>query len=89
MKQLYPLIALLILAPLFSKAQSNYKPGFIVSLKGDTTYGFINYREWKLTPNQIDFKTAITDAVEKKLLLKTQPLLLLPMPKHTKAIPLM
>jgi hypothetical protein len=67
MKHLYPLITLLFLAPLFSKAQINYKPGFIVSLKGDTTYGFINYREWKLTPSQIDFKTAITDTEVKKV----------------------
>jgi hypothetical protein len=47
-----------MLLPLFSLAQSNYKPGYIVTLKGDTVRGFVNYKEWNANPNSIDFKTA-------------------------------
>lgn len=49
-----------ILLPALSYAQSNYKPGFIVDLKGDTLNGFIDYREWNSNPDAIDFKTAVT-----------------------------
>jgi hypothetical protein len=49
------------LLPLFSFAQSNYKPGYVVTLKGDTLHGFIDYREWSSNPNSINFKTAIAD----------------------------
>jgi hypothetical protein len=48
--------------PLFSLAQSNYKPGYVVTLKGDTLHGFIDYREWSSNPNSIDFKTITTDS---------------------------
>jgi hypothetical protein len=48
------LIALLL--PLFSLAQSNYQPGVVVTLKGDTLHGFINYSEWENNPQSILFK---------------------------------
>lgn len=38
-------------------AQSNYQPGFIVSLKGDTIKGFIDYKEWNINPRAFHFKT--------------------------------
>ena len=49
------LLLAIILLPLFSNAQSNYKPGFIVNLKGDTIRGVIDYKEWDLNPNNIQF----------------------------------
>ena len=41
----YFLVTLLLL-PLLSIAQSNYKSGYVVTLKGDTLRGYINYKEW-------------------------------------------
>lgn len=40
-------------------AQSNFKKGYIVSLKGDTLKGFINFKEWTRTPAQIEFKPSL------------------------------
>jgi len=45
-----------LLMPFFSSAQSNYKPGYVVDLKGDTLKGNIDYREWDKNPGQISFK---------------------------------
>jgi len=47
---------LLLFLPLFSNAQSNYKSGFIVNLKGDTLHGYIDYKEWGRNPQIISFK---------------------------------
>jgi hypothetical protein len=44
--------------PFFSSAQSNYKPGYIVDLKGDTLKGNIDYREWEKNPKQVSFKSS-------------------------------
>jgi hypothetical protein len=54
MKQLFTLI---ILCPFFALAQSNYKPGYVVTLKGDTIKGLVNYKDWGKNPKQIGFKT--------------------------------
>jgi len=48
--------------PFISNAQSNYKPGYVVSLKGDTLKGFINYREWNKNPKQVSFKINLSDS---------------------------
>lgn len=61
MKIFYKVLLAVILLPAFSYAQSNYKPGYIVNLKGDTLRGFIDYREWNSTPKLINFKTTIAD----------------------------
>lgn len=58
MKHFYKSLLVLLLLPLFSLAQSNYKPGYIITLKGDTVRGFVNYREWNANPNSIEFKAA-------------------------------
>ncbi len=50
------LFLLLLLAPLFLTAQSNYKEGYVVNDQGDTLNGFINYREWYRNPERILFK---------------------------------
>ncbi|MBS7566557.1 hypothetical protein KHS38_19285 [Mucilaginibacter sp. Bleaf8] len=41
-----------------TRAQSNYKSGYVITTKGDTLNGFIDYREWKTTPKFIEFKQA-------------------------------
>jgi hypothetical protein len=58
MKNLNLLFLVIFLFPLFSIAQSNYKPGYVVTLKGDTLRGFIDYRGWNSNPDAISFKTA-------------------------------
>ncbi|HKB44178.1 MAG TPA: hypothetical protein VKC90_07305, partial [Chitinophagaceae bacterium] len=61
MKPFSNLLLALFLLPLFSFAQSNYKPGYLITLKGDTLHGFIDYQEWDSNPTAISFKTAIND----------------------------
>ena len=59
MKQHFPLllIALLLLSSL-SYAQTNYKEGLVVTTSGDTLHGFIDYREWDLSPTKVSFRTS-------------------------------
>lgn len=66
MKILYPAILLIFLLPLFVNAQSNYKPGYVIGLKGDTAKGFIDYREWGSNPDAINFKTSLSVKESKK-----------------------
>jgi len=56
MKHLYLFLFLIFLLPFFASAQSNYKPGYVVNLKGDTLKGSINYHEWEKNPAQVTFK---------------------------------
>lgn len=39
-----------------ASAQKNLVPGFIIKLDGDTTYGYINDRNWTRNPSQLAFK---------------------------------
>lgn len=48
----------ILLLPLFSFAQSNFKPGYVVGLKGDTLKGSIDYKEWEHNPKQFTFKSS-------------------------------
>jgi hypothetical protein len=66
MHNFYKLLLLIFILPLFSSAQSNYKPGYVVNLKGDTIKGFIDYREWLTNPNSINFKTTLADKIQKQ-----------------------
>jgi len=50
------LCALFLFFSAVAFAQQNFVKGFTVSLKGDTTYGLINYRNWRKTPTSIQFK---------------------------------
>jgi len=70
MKQFYPLIFLLFLIPAFSSAQSNYKPGYVVTFKGDTVHGYINYRDWNKNPKEITFKTDVNASDKKQYSVK-------------------
>jgi len=65
MNRFYKLVLPLFLLPLFSMAQSNYKPGYVVTLKGDTIRGFIDYQAWDTNPTTISFKSAISDRDKK------------------------
>jgi hypothetical protein len=57
---------LLIFSAVAGLAQSNYKPGYIVTLKGDTVQGVIDYQEWERSPRVIGFKTAINESSAQK-----------------------
>jgi len=59
MRKIY-LLALLLL-PVISIAQSNFKAGYVVNLKGDTLHGYINYKEWGRNPQSITFKSDATN----------------------------
>lgn len=43
-------------------AQSNFKSGYVINLKGDTLHGFIDYREWDKNPNAISFRPDASNA---------------------------
>ena len=66
MKYFYLALSATVLLPLLSHAQSNYKPGYVINLKGDTLRGFIDYRDWDTNPTSINFKMAIRDIKAKK-----------------------
>lgn len=61
MRHSYKVLFIALLLPLFSIAQSNYKPGYVVTSKGDTVRGFIDYRNWDSNPSAISFKSALND----------------------------
>src|SRR6185437_5859689 len=56
MKYLDRCFLFVLLLPLSSFAQSNFKPGYVITLKGDTLRGFIDYKEWDKNPVKISFK---------------------------------
>ncbi len=56
MTHFYKALLAVILFPLLTSAQSNYKPGYVVTLQGDTLKGFIDYKEWDKNPVSINFK---------------------------------
>src|ERR1700760_4607439 len=55
------LLLALFLLPASLFAQSNYKTGYVLTLKGDTIHGFINYKEWDNNPTSISFKKSLND----------------------------
>jgi hypothetical protein len=57
----------IFLFPLLSAAQSNYKPGYAVTLKGDTIKGYIDYQEWDTNPSSVNFKAESLTARTQKL----------------------
>jgi hypothetical protein len=66
MKHFYKSLFVALLLPIVSLAQSNYKPGYLVTLKGDTVKGYVDYREWSSNPTSINFKTAAPDSKVQK-----------------------
>lgn len=61
------LIIAAISAPLFSSAQGNYKPGFIVTAGGDTVKGYIQLRNWSNNPTSINFKQTLKDVTPQSM----------------------
>jgi hypothetical protein len=57
MKTFHKYFFVLPLLPFCGLAQSNYQPGLIVNLKGDTIRGMIDYIEWEYSPKSILFKS--------------------------------
>jgi hypothetical protein len=47
--------------PFVALSQANYKPGYVLKLNGDTLKGYINYREWDITPGSVEFKSSVAD----------------------------
>jgi len=54
------LSVILLLSPAFCSAQKNFRDGYVVTLKGDTLKGVIDYREWDNNPTEIHFKSNST-----------------------------
>ncbi len=52
-------IFLLYLSTCFS--QRNFQPGFIVEEEGDTIQGFIEYHDWIINPEKINFKKSLAE----------------------------
>lgn len=50
------LILFIFLLPFLASSQTNFKPGYVINLKGDTIKGYIDYRGWDKTPTSISFK---------------------------------
>ncbi|MGZ3777566.1 MAG: hypothetical protein ACXVI9_08205, partial [Mucilaginibacter sp.] len=67
MRKFLPLLFVVVIAPTILFAQSNFKPGCIVGFKGDTTKGFIDYREWSFNPTRINFKQSLDDKQSRQL----------------------
>lgn len=65
MKTPCKLLFAFVLLPFFSAAQSNYRAGYIVSSKGDTVKGFVDYQAWDSNPTSVSFKTALADRDKK------------------------
>lgn len=54
------------LIPFIVSAQKNFQPGYVVTLKGDTVKGFIDYREWSFTPTSVLFKSSANNSDQKE-----------------------
>jgi hypothetical protein len=52
----YSVFLIAFVIPILVFAQKNFRPGYIVHLKGDTSSGFIDYKEWDFSPIHILFK---------------------------------
>jgi hypothetical protein len=57
MKKIYLSLLPVFLFTTFCFAQSNFKPGYAVTLAGDTVKGEIDYQEWGSNPTSIRFRT--------------------------------
>lgn len=60
MHKSYTLLFTLLFLSLIGQAQTNFKPGIVVTSAGDTLKGFIDHREWLRNPEEITFSSAST-----------------------------
>jgi hypothetical protein len=65
MKYFYLLLSLILFTPYISVAQSNYKPGYVVTLNGDTLKGYIDYRKWNRNPKEFNFTDNLNNSQTK------------------------
>jgi hypothetical protein len=65
MKYLYFSLFFCLLFSFRVNAQTNYKPGYIVTINKDTVKGFIDYREWVRNPKEVIFKQNLNKPVQK------------------------
>ncbi|MCC5929541.1 MAG: outer membrane beta-barrel protein [Cyclobacteriaceae bacterium] len=67
MKNLNFLTAILVLSflcqtmNLIAQKSHHYKEGYILTLEGDTLYGFVQYLDWAVNPEVIAFKEGLND----------------------------
>jgi len=66
MKNLFLVFFSVFLIPFLSAAQGNYKPGYLVTIKGDTLHGFISCKTGKKNPVEFTFKDNLNSSAEKK-----------------------
>ncbi len=52
-------LAILLAYPVFS--QENYLSGFVLLSSEDTVHGYIDYRNWRINPDEISFKKDLSD----------------------------
>lgn len=50
------LLYLLVLSSIVARAQKNYVPAIVISQQNDSLRGYVDYRNWRITPEQISFK---------------------------------
>ena len=56
LKRALLLLIISIFSIQFSYGQSNFLPGHVTTTKGDTLQGFIDYRDWDISPKEISFR---------------------------------
>lgn len=56
MKYRYILFFITVLTWFNASAQNNFKPGYVINLKGDTIKGTIDQKEWGENPDHVSFK---------------------------------
>lgn len=59
------LLTVALFSPVLVSAQRNYVPAVITTLKNDSLRGFIDYRNWNISPSEIRFKESLTDAKDR------------------------
>jgi hypothetical protein len=57
----FHLLFLAMFTNILVSAQRNYVPGVITTLQNDSLKGFIDYRNWTLTPGKIAFKESLSE----------------------------
>ncbi|RYU86863.1 hypothetical protein EWM62_17070 [Mucilaginibacter terrigena] len=65
MKFYYLLLSAALLFPAVCFSQGNFKPGYVITLKGDTLKGFISEHEWDSNPRFVSFKAKGIDEAKK------------------------
>ena len=58
------LLYVALFTPVLVSAQRNYVPAVITTLKNDSLRGFVDYRNWNISPSEIRFKESLSDDKE-------------------------